>query len=713
MGLIKRILIIGIILAITTLSMITAVTAAPADNAADRVVIYMIDNLNVHDINFKNTPYLYSLQNKGGVGLLNTVTGGERTVKNACVTISAGKIAVGSNSAHLNYPADAFINYEKASSVFLRNTGFLPDDENIIVTNIEVIKRNNEIRNLGKPGQLGDSLNSWGLSTAVVGNSDRFDLVDRPGALILMNSRGIVDQGAIENSDVNSYWTNYSLLQKQIDKVKASEVILVEYGDLTRLEAMYTLYSVANYKDKRRQILASIDQSIQQIDMELGTNNTHRYIISPSPSRNSLLTDALLTPIIIIKSDNNGTLTSSSTRREGIVLLSNLKNSIISSFNPAIKDPIYITPRENPNSYLTQLNKMAVFSYANQSFILTALMTLLTILIISAFLILYKTKSNLIMLKLLTLVLSIPLVLLFISLLPIYNKFLFIGITIILCLITTALVITISQITKYSPLIIILLMTIFTICLDLIIGLDLIAKSIMSYQIISGARYYGLGNEYMGVLIGATISLAALYLNQSNTPKRLTAIKALFVIVIFLIAYPLFGINVGGTITACIALGFTILIFNKEEINILDLLGILIGTGVVLCLVALIDISQPTELQSHLAKNISLISRDGIGAIFIIIKRKLAMHIQILNYKYFGWILLAIIAAIALLLFRPSKKLITFKSFSNKLYLGLQGIIIAAIIAILFNDSGITAAATMFIYFFCILIYALRASENG
>lgn len=712
MGFMKKIILIGLIIAITSSGINFTAAAASNDNTADQVVIYMIDNLNVHDINSRNTPYLYSLQNKGGVGLLNTVTGGERTVKNACVTISAGKIAVGSNSGQLNYPADTYINHEKAASIFFRQTGVKPEDKNILVTNIEIIKRNNEQRNLGKPGQLGDALKALGLNTAVVGNSDRFDLIDRPGALILMSSQGIVDQGAIETDD-SGYWTDYDFLFNQVNEVKNSAVILVEYGDLTRLEAMYTLHSLPNYKEKRQQILAAIDKSIMTIDKMLNEKNTHRYIISPSPSRNSILADALLTPIIIVKPDNKGTLTSSSTRREGIVLLTNLKNSILSSFNPAIKDPIYSSSRGNPSAYLSQLNKMAVFSYANQSFILTVLMTLLTLLIIGAFLALYKSKSVSFILRLLIFILSIPLILLWIAFLPIYNKFLFIGIAISLGLITSALVLLLSRITKFNPLIIILFITIITIAIDLLFGLDLIARSIMSYQIISGARYYGLGNEYMGVLIGATISLAALYLNQSNTVRHLTAVKILFGLVIFLIAYPLFGINVGGTITACIALGFTLLVFQKREFNLFDLLSIFVGTGIVLALVALIDINQPLELQSHLAKNINLINKDGLGAIFIIIQRKLAMHIQILSYKHFGWILLAIIISLALLFFRPNKNLFTVKNLSNHLYLGLQGIIIAAIVAVLFNDSGITAAATMFIYFFCLVIYSMIPPADG
>ena len=50
----------------------------------------------------------------------------------------------------------------------------------------------------------------------------------------------------------------------------------------------------------------------------------------------------------------------------------------------------------------------------------------------------------------------------------------------------------------------------------------------------------------MGIFIGATISLAALYLHEKFSLKRLINVMILFAIVVILIAYPLFGINVGA-----------------------------------------------------------------------------------------------------------------------------------------------------------------------
>ncbi len=679
----------------------------------NQVVIYMVDNLCLNDINQEKTPYLWQLQEEGAIGLLNTITGGDRTIKNACTTISAGKPAVGSSESNLNFRADTIFNQELVMDSFHRSTGYKVKAENIVVTNIEVIHRNNIQRKLGMPGQLGNSLHTLGLTTAMVGNSDRFDIVDRPGALLLMDSRGVIDQGHLENqtystnNSLNAYWANYELLYNQFKSVENSNVILVEYGDLTRLEAMHSLLAPDSYKAKRSKILSQIDHSIKTIDTNLENQNANRYVISPSPSRNAYIPTALLTPLIIVKPDTNGVLTSYSTRRDGIVLLTSLKNSILNSFTPTVKEPIYATTHSQAYEYLQELNKRAVFSYTNQAWILTILVAFIILLLLIIFYLWYKSKLEKLKESLLVVVLSVPLVLLVISFFSVYNKYAFLLLSIGLALSFTLITFILHRLTKFNQLPIILFLTIITICLDLLLGLDLIAKSIMSYQIISGARYYGIGNEYMGVLIGASISFAALHLDTFNNMKHLKFIKLLFALIVFLVAYPLFGINVGGTITACIALGYTLISFYKHRIKIKDVIWLILGTILIVSTIAFLDISQPFELQSHLGKNIKLISNHGFPELINIIERKLSMHLQIINYKYLGWVFLAFLALIIWLISKPSPFLEDMKRTQTFVYSGLKGIIIAAVIAFVFNDSGLTAAATLSLYFICTLLYKL------
>ncbi|MEN6350476.1 MAG: hypothetical protein ABFD08_13910 [Syntrophomonas sp.] len=681
-----------------------------------QVVIFMIDKLSIDDIDSHTTPHLWSLINKGGMGLLNTVTGGDRTTKNGCCTISAGKLAVGSSFADQNFEYPEFIDGEKAGDVFSRNTGIFPREMNLLVSSFVVIKKNNEERSLGNAGQLGDDLHQLGCTTAVIGNSDRPGYYSRPGSLVLMDSRGIVDEGAIDdklliadNPRALPAKTNYAQIYREFPQLKDNDVVLVEFGDLSRLESMYTMFAKKRYQIERTTILRQIDKSIGKITTELISPPTCIYVISPSPSRNSFVPSALLTPLIIVKPGFNGTITSYSTRREGVVLSTGLKNSILNCLSGNISETIYSSPNNNTYQDLKTVNQREVFSYVNQAWILSALIAPIFLLLLIALSLILKQKwlpfSRLILLF----ALSFPLTLLFMGALEVFNRPLFVLIFLLINLALSIFSFLLARIIKINPFIPILVSTIAVIGFDLITDKTLIENSIMSYRVISGARYYGIGNEYMGVLLGACISLVALNFDHSfGTLKRLgTAI--FFATITFLIAYPRFGINVGGAITASAGLGYSYLIFKPQnnKINYTKVILLTVITLSLIAAMAIIDLRQPPEVQSHLGHSISLILNGGVGEILNIIGRKINMQARVISYGGLGWVFLLLLISSCFFIFHPSANLNRFRNRMPGIFKGLQGLLGSAIIAVLFNDSGITSAASLALYFLVLLLYAL------
>ncbi len=703
---------LAIILIVLTFPITILAAETSGNYSADHVFIYMIDKLNINDIDPNITPNLWSLKEKGGMGLLNTVTGGGRTTKNTCCTISAGKPAVASSKAQLNFKAAEIIDLEKAGDIFYRNTGIPTVDDNIVINSIEVIEKNNERLNIGEPGKLGDAIHTMGYSTAVIGDSDRPGFYSRPGALVLMNSQGIIDNGFVgkEVHDTTGlvYWSNYSQILEQSKKLKdIPSVILIEFGDLSRLDSMYKLFSPVRYQEERKQILSQIDTCIGEIQEKVATNRTCVYLITPSPSMTAVMSNALLTPLIIVKPGFEGTLTSYSTRREGVVHSVNIKNSILNCLNPDINEEIYTLKTGKSIRDLQELNKRAGFNYSNQAWIMSIYVFLILSLLLLVLLQSILKKDNNFTRIILIFLIALPLSLLIMSNINVLNRSLFIieslGINVIITLITWA----IARVFKINALLPVLLVSIAVITFDLIADTGLIKNSIMSYQLLSGIRYYGLGNEYMGVLLGATISFSALILQNSPSRKRQVLITILFCCITLLIAYPLFGINVGGAITASLGLGYTFLRFKQYNINTKKIILLLVSTVIFISIMAVIDINQPLEFQSHLGKNISLIINGGIGEALSIVVRKLQMHLRVINYTFWGWVLLFIIFVLTYQIFKPKQWLEKLSAHFPIVYTGLQGILSTAVIAILFNDSGIVAAAILFLYFLVLLFYSL------
>jgi hypothetical protein len=81
------------------------------------------------------------------------------------------------------------------------------------------------------------------------------------------------------------------------------------------------------------------------------------------------------------------------------------------------------------------------------------------------------------------------------------------------------------------------------------------------------------------------------------------------------------------------------------------------------------------------------------------------MQLRVINYTVFGWVLLGALLASLYMVFRPGKLMNGIKDAFPLIYKGLKGLIIADVVAIIFNDSGLTAAASLFIYSLIIFIY--------
>ncbi len=100
-------------------------------------------------------------------------------------------------------------------------------------------------------------------------------------------------------------------------------------------------------------------------------------------------------------------------------------------------------------------------------------------------------------------------------------------------------------------------LTAAVVLIDGVTGTHLVAVSALSGYWLSGIRFYGIGNEYMGVAIGSLLVVP--YFMARRWPgiwkKRGASalLAALFAAALFVLSYPAFGAKAGGAITAMTA----------------------------------------------------------------------------------------------------------------------------------------------------------------
>ena len=94
----------------------------------------------------------------------------------------------------------------------------------------------------------------------------------------------------------------------------------------------------------------------------------------------------------------------------------------------------------------------------------------------------------------------------------------------------------------------------------------------------------------------------------------------------------------------------------------------------------------------------SLVRQKGIKELLKIFQRKISMNIKLIKYTVWTKVFLTSLLAVVILFFRPVGLLKEAVFKYSAIPYGFIGGLVGCIVALLANDSGIVAAATMVIY---------------
>jgi len=229
-------------------------------------------------------------------------------------------------------------------------------------------------------------------------------------------------------------------------------------------------------------------------------------------------------------------------------------------------------------------------------------------------------------------------------------------------------------------------LTAIVLVLDGFGGTRLVSNSALSEYALSGIRFYGIGNEYMGVLIGGAL-LAVL--PGRNWGRGI--ILFWFAVVIFVLSFPAFGAKAGGAVTATATFTVAYLRLAGREVNWRHLLGS-VAAGFALVFVWAILGHFLHLRRTHLETAAGALGEGRFGYIAGVALRKigLAARVAIHPGTILGLLGFGLIAGMGRKLFRRevTEYLAAYPRFAAIWWAGLWG----CCVAVLFNDSGIVAA---------------------
>ncbi len=545
------------------------------------------------------------------------------------------------------------------------------------------------------PGRLGEILHRVGWQTCVIGNLDTGYGLYRPGGLIVMDNRGSVDDGAV-GPELNELDPGFPYRQRFSptktltvlkQKLQSQRVLVVEYGDFFRLDEYRDEMLPAQWEKLKLQNMRRFDQFLGSV-LELQEQNGFALIlVGPSVSKKGLLQKALLEPLVIRDSmESPGLLRSGTTKWTGVVANVDLVPTIMQL--AGVQDETRLTGRVVSNvatqDYLRKienLNNRLMTINANQRELLDWYIGIISIVWILALLTLLIRKAAWGR-WLLTGLLTIPGIFILMPLLPeaCWNV-----VSLILLIGVVTLLLTRVKATE-AQMLLIASVTWGMLIVDQFCGWRLIRFSALGYSAAAGSRYYGLGNELMGVFLAAALLLADLLRRKfkRNGPALLVLAISLFVL-----SWPQLGAKFGGILAGTI--GFSVYLIRLYRLNFRNkwLWIVLIGGFAVLASVGLWDYLRHPDQQTHIGRFVGLFFSKQFGQVGEIILRKFEMEIKLSLFSPWMRIIflalgLGIVNRLILkrALVQPEERLVW------------QAILAAGLASYAVNDAGVLAFAT-------------------
>lgn len=675
-----------------------------------KAVIVVIDDVTLAELKDGSYPTIHKLFGLGAVGLMNTNSGGDLTPESAYLTIGAGS-RINGPLADQSYNTNEYLEGTTAGEIYKRRTGLNPPTNGIINIGLApIILANKKLKYDYTPGLLGQYLHQNGLKTAAFGNADTDKGAKRQIASIVMDDSGIVDYGDVSNhillNDYDSVVgkrTDYEKLLNFFNQYKTkADLIALELGDTSRVDSVNKIVLNNVLLTEKKNALARADYFLSQLIEQLNFEQDMLIVVTPSPSAEAINAQNILTPLIIVGPGiKPGFATSASTKRQGIITNTDISATVLNFFT--IKPPTFIIGQPinsiagtNVVEKLVAQNKQIVHTFVTRAIILPFYRNMIiyvVLLIFAAFV--FKYKFPIIFKPFLLAIMNLPLAILLLPLLPQINIASSVGEFLLIVLGLTFLSWPLAGKTILRPIIIIGLLTSLVLDLDVMLGSPLIKISALGYDPMSGARFYGIGNEYMGVLIGAMIiGLAALLQHSQNSYLLLKGLIALlFIGTTYIMIAPTLGTNAGGTIAAIAGFVVAFLLWNNISLNKKNVSLTLISILTLTIVFISIETFKTSAVQSHIGRTISLVKANGAQTIVDIIIRKETVNFNLITKTQWSWLYL--INLIPALYIIGSKKYAHLKQKYPILINGVIATIVSSLVALIFNDSGIVAASTM------------------
>ncbi|HEY7072062.1 MAG TPA: hypothetical protein VH479_18185, partial [Acidimicrobiales bacterium] len=692
-----------------------------ASRRAERVVLVGVPHLALEDVGTGAMPALDALVQRGAAGATNVRTlSGRPSSAEAYATLGAGTrvrdgdpgLGLGSAQA---LPATAPYEGGTAGAVLSRRTGEAASGEIVVPATPTVVRSAGEHLS-SAPGALGDALAAAGMTTAVINNADSVaedgtPIAYRPAAMATIDSGGSVGTGTVDAADllVADPAEPYGLradvdayLAATAGALERADLVVVDLGDMNRAAWQSQVASRDVAEADRSRALSRVDSYLAGLVPTLDPG-TLLLVVGVRP-RGS---DWDLTPTVAYGAGVvPGSLHSPSTERDGLVTLTDIAPTVLAALGvdrPAgmIGSPLRYRTEPFDMASAQRLNDLAGSREAVYYPMALTFICVQVLAYVFAAVVLSQRGGRRAGETLRLLVLTFaawPLATFVERGVPGIER---VGAArqLLVWVIAGAVALAASRARRHAlaPLSAIAGATALLLVVDVATGANLQMASILGYSPHTAARYEGFGNTAFAVLAACAVVFAAIHV--AYAPRRREAVVtagAVLTIVLLADVWPTLGADVGGVLTMVPVFGLLMLALSGRRLSWRQVALFALATGVVLTIVAGVDLLRPETSRGHLGRFVAG-AFAGDGTFLTTIERKWATNVRLFGRTVWTWMvpLTAGFMLYVLVIARGWQRLLPPGSAQRA---GVVGTIAAGLLGWLVNDSGVVVSALVFVF---------------
>lgn len=721
-----------------------AVVRAPIEPArpVNRVLVISIPHVGWADLRREHATNLRRLLGKSAVANMTARSGGGGFAA-GYLTLGAGKRSKGTDtpSDGMGFDVDDRFGDATAGDAFTRRTG-VNVDSGLVQLGIVALQDINEAEAGGTSvGALGTALDDAGYSTAVIGNGDGSvpdDLLARYRRYAvagLMDEAGTVSAGQVDRAllepDADAPFglrlDNDAVLAAFEDAWQPKSVVLVEGSDLLRAVASRPPSVESQDRKSYAQAIQRTDELVGELLDEIDFSRDAVVVLSPYGSR---VTKGLTVVGVHAPGVEPGLMRSSSTRRNGFVLLADVAPTILrlvgeprpTSMNgrPFVLGPTGGTP-ESRVSKLIDETDAAIF----RDRVLTpvaVLVTVITGLVAIAAAVGWETRRRRSFTRPLRLFAQlgsswilgfVPAVYLA-RLFPFHDSgalayYAFVG---AVAFVLAAVYEIAGSRRFYEPTAIGLGVVIGLLSLDVLTGARLQLSTAFGYTATIGVRFAGMGNVSYAFLGASTVLAAGLLAHRIGGRRGVWVAVGLMAVALVIDAAPFFGGDVGGVLSLTPAYLVTgILLFGARVRRRTGLWMLAAAVGA-LALMAAADLARPAKDRTHLGRLLTNARERGYSEITDVIFRKLNRNLDTWTTSTWRSMFAIGVVFVIYLCWRARPRLESLLAEIPEFRASLVGFAVLIVLGYAVNDSGVAIPGVMFVVLIATMVGLLiRAPE--